>query len=113
MLSDIVADQVVRLRRINGWSYHALSEQCRERGAAYLTANVITNIETGRRDVDGRRRRQVTVDELVDLAAALGVDPADLLRGTFTKEAVLEATRGLGVMSAVLGTRIGDSASTG
>jgi hypothetical protein len=44
-----------------------------------LTASVIANIETGRRDEQGRRRRDVTVDEVVALAAALEEPVASLL----------------------------------
>jgi hypothetical protein len=40
-------------------------------GATHLTPSVIANIETGRRDELGRRRREVTVDELLVFAYAL------------------------------------------
>lgn len=44
-----------------------------------ITAQSVSNIETGRRDKDGRRRRFVTVDELIALAVALQVAPVHLL----------------------------------
>jgi len=44
-----------------------------------LSENVIENIETGRPDDAGERRRDVTVDELLAVATAFGVDPASLL----------------------------------
>jgi hypothetical protein len=40
-----------------------------------MTASVIANIETGRRDAAGRRRRDVTADELLILAWVLGIPP--------------------------------------
>lgn len=43
-----------------------------------MTAAVIGNIETGRRGDDGVRRRVISVDELVAIAAALAVAPQDL-----------------------------------
>ena len=46
-----------------------------------MTANVIDNIESGRRDAGGRRRRDVTVDELRVLADVFGFSPADVLGG--------------------------------
>jgi len=49
-------------------------------GASYLTPSVIANIETGRRDAEGKRRREVTVDELFVFAYALAAPlPALLL----------------------------------
>lgn len=44
-----------------------------------VTAQSVSNIETGRRGKDGRRRRFVTVDELIALAVALQVAPVHLL----------------------------------
>lgn len=40
---------------------------------------VISNIESGRRKADGKRRREVTVDELFLIAYVLGVPPIHLL----------------------------------
>lgn len=75
MLSDVVAEQVNRARKRHGWNRGELAKRCRKLGAPQLTEAAITNIETGRRDADGRRRREVTVDELVIFGRALGVPP--------------------------------------
>lgn len=56
-----------------------LAERCAQVGLPQLTASVIANIETGRRDERGRRRRDVTVDEWLGFARALNVGPALLL----------------------------------
>lgn len=59
-----------------------LSARCITLGKPHLSTATISNIETGRPakdDPERKRRRHVTVDELVVLAAALGVTPADLL----------------------------------
>jgi hypothetical protein len=48
-------------------------------GAPQLTASVIANIESGRRDKQGRRRRHVTVEDLVAFAFALETSPIVLL----------------------------------
>lgn len=45
----------------------------------HLSAATISNLETGRRDEEGRRRRNITVDELLTLAVALNVAPAHLI----------------------------------
>jgi transcriptional regulator with XRE-family HTH domain len=74
--SDVVAEQIVRLRKAAGLSREELAEKCRQRGWEGLTAAALANIETGRRDKSGRRRREITVDEKNVLAAALGKPPA-------------------------------------
>jgi hypothetical protein len=55
-----------------------LAKRCAEIGAPEITRAVIANIETGRRK-DGKRRREVTVDETLTLAYALDVPPALLI----------------------------------
>ncbi|MEU2625750.1 hypothetical protein [Kitasatospora sp. NPDC007106] len=57
----------------------ALAEECAKLGLPGLTAQALSNIESGRRGPDGRRRRDVTVDELFGLAFALSVAPVHLL----------------------------------
>lgn len=57
----------------------ALAAKCAELGLPGLTAQALSNIESGRRGEDGRRRREVTVDELFGLAFALSVAPVHLL----------------------------------
>jgi len=86
VLSDAVADQIVRLRKKAGLRRDQLAERCKQLGAVDLTAATLANIETGRRDkATGKRRRRVTVEELLALAIALDVPPvwllADPLRG--------------------------------
>ncbi|MBP2370696.1 helix-turn-helix domain-containing protein [Pseudonocardia parietis] len=76
-LSEITAAQINRLRRRAGMSRDQLAARCRDLGAPeQMTAAAIANIETGRRNpTTGRRRRDVTIDELGIFAAALGVPP--------------------------------------
>jgi hypothetical protein len=56
-----------------------LAARCAALGARNLTAAVIANIETGRRNGSGERRRDVTIDELAAIALALDIQPIDLL----------------------------------
>ncbi|MFB6548702.1 hypothetical protein [Streptomyces sp. NPDC056405] len=60
---------------------HDLALKCAtmEVSAPEVSSQAISNIETGRRDKEGRRRRSLTVDELMSLAVALEVSPVDLL----------------------------------
>jgi Helix-turn-helix. len=79
-LSDAVAERVRRYRLRADLTREQLAERCAALGAPDLTAAAITNIETGRRNrATGVRRREVTVDELVVLAKALGVPPILLI----------------------------------
>lgn len=77
-ISDAVAAAIRETRKQRGWSVAELAERCDEIGAGPITANVIENIESGRRK-DGKRTRDITVDELVAIAQALGVHPAALM----------------------------------
>lgn len=95
MLSDVVADEVARRRRAAGLNRDQLAELCAKRGHP-LTAATIANIETGRRDADGKRRREVAVDELVVLADALDTVPA-LLVFPLGRETVTEYVGGASV----------------
>ena len=80
MLSDVVADQVVQLRKRAGLRRDELADRCKELGADDLTVATLANIETGRKDkASGKRRRRVTVEELLALAMALRVSPVLLL----------------------------------
>jgi transcriptional regulator with XRE-family HTH domain len=80
-LSEIAAQQINRLRKRAGMNREQLAERCRELGAPdNLTAAAIANIETGRPNPDtGRRRRDITVDELAIFGRALDVPPLLLL----------------------------------
>lgn len=80
-VSDIVASRVREARRGRRWQVADLAARCAELGHPELSTAVIQNIEGGRRDKDGNRRRAVTVDELRVLADALGFSPADVLDG--------------------------------
>ncbi|GAA2791491.1 hypothetical protein GCM10010470_27900 [Saccharopolyspora taberi] len=75
----MIGEQVQRHRRRHQWTRKQLAEECQRLGDPDLTFAAITSIETGRRDETGRRRRDVTVDELAVLARALDVPPALLL----------------------------------
>jgi transcriptional regulator with XRE-family HTH domain len=70
-VSRAVADEVRRLRRARGWSKATLAE------VAGLPFPSIVNIE--RPDTAARAAQIISVDDLVDLAAALDVTPTELL----------------------------------
>ncbi len=78
-MSDVVANRVQQLRKRQLLSASRLAEACAATGSPQLTENVIANIESGRRDEQGRRRRDVSVDELVAFARALDVSVDSLL----------------------------------
>jgi transcriptional regulator with XRE-family HTH domain len=78
--SDLVAARIQALRQSRGWTAKDLALRCAELGASQLTAAVIANIETGRRDASGHRRREVSVDELLTIAQALDMPPFDLIQ---------------------------------
>jgi WD40 repeat protein/transcriptional regulator with XRE-family HTH domain len=69
--TKIVASRIRRLRDDRGWSARKLAEECASLGMRSLTREIIAKIETGRRDVN--------VDEMDVLAAALGVTVQALL----------------------------------
>jgi transcriptional regulator with XRE-family HTH domain len=73
-VSDLVAERVREARRARGWQIADLAARCAGMGHPELTENVIENIEHGRRDKTGRRRRNITIDELAVLSLALGFD---------------------------------------
>lgn len=78
--SEVVGERVKQARKRRGWKATQLAERCAEVGASDLTAQAIANIENGRKDRETqRRRRHVTVDELLALALALDVAPVHLL----------------------------------
>jgi transcriptional regulator with XRE-family HTH domain len=84
-MSDVVAARLQQLRKRRGWTARQLAEACAATGSPQLTENVIANIEAGRRDEHGRRRRDVTVDELVAFARALDVSVGLLLWSATTQ----------------------------
>lgn len=73
--SDVIADQVRRHRTRLGLSREQLAAECARLGASELTYAAIVSIELGRRDKTGKRRREVSVDELLVLGLALAVPP--------------------------------------
>lgn len=84
--------RLVRQRR--GWTARDLAARCTSLGAPQITHTVITNLETGRPGPDSRRRRGITVDELLILAAALDVPPPYLLI-PLTGDGVIAVTQSL------------------
>ena len=86
--SDTIAEQVRRHRTRLGLNREQLADECARLGAPDLTYAALTNIETGRRNKDGKRRREVSVDELLVLGLALAVPPLLLLLPLGTEAAV-------------------------
>lgn len=79
MLSDTVGEQVTYWRKFCGWNRERLAEECGRIGMPELTAAVLTNIESGRRNSEGQRRRTISVDEAAVLARALSIPLISLL----------------------------------
>jgi transcriptional regulator with XRE-family HTH domain len=77
-VSDVAAARIREVRKRRGWQPADLAARCAKLGADQLTENVIENLEGGRRR-GGKRRRDLTVDELFALALALNVFPTHLL----------------------------------
>lgn len=67
------------VRKSRGITAEQLAARCAAAGVPDITTAVIANIETGRRGTDGRRRRYVTVDELMLFAYVLDIAPVHLL----------------------------------
>jgi transcriptional regulator with XRE-family HTH domain len=76
--SDVVAARVRQVRKRRDMTVADLAERCAAIGAPQLTAQAIYKIE-GQRESSTRPPRQVTVDELLALGAALNVAPVHLL----------------------------------
>lgn len=70
--SDIAGERIRELRRDRGQSVAELAQACAEAGHPELTRDAIYTIETGRR-IQGRRRRAVSVDELLAFAVVFQV----------------------------------------
>lgn len=77
--SDVIGQRVNEVRKRRGWSLDTLAKECAKVGMDRLTKNALENIEYGRRDKQGQRRREVTVEELIALALALNVSPLSLI----------------------------------
>lgn len=78
-VSDAAAVRLREARTRRGWTTKQLADACAAAGAVKLTSAALSNIETGRRDTEGVRRRELSVDELVVLAVVLDVAPIHLL----------------------------------
>ncbi|MDD4866183.1 MAG: hypothetical protein PHQ28_03355 [Mycobacterium sp.] len=79
--SVMVAARIKRRRQQRRWSLQDLANRCAMVGGDRLTDNAIENIEHGRRDRAGKRRREVTLEELVIFARVLGfANPWDLTK---------------------------------
>lgn len=90
--SDVVARRVKEVRQARRLTVKQLAERCAETGFPGLSAQALYNLENGRRDKDGRRRRFVTVDELLALATTLNVAPVHLLVPTSGDEDEYQVT---------------------
>jgi transcriptional regulator with XRE-family HTH domain len=95
-MSDIVAQRIKTARKRRGWSAQELADRLAAAGAPELSMFVISNIESGRRK-DGRRRREVSVDELFLIAYVLGVPPIHLLVPAEGSEESVEVAPGVRV----------------
>lgn len=79
-ISDAIAEAIRAGRKREGLTRAEFATAAWDAGAPTdFSAAVVGYIETGRRDKDGRRKREVTVDEAVFLAAALGTTVLELL----------------------------------
>jgi transcriptional regulator with XRE-family HTH domain len=81
VLSDVVGEQLLRVRKHLGVTRKELAKTCKEDlDWPSLTEGVIGTIETGRRDKEtGARKREVSVDEVAVIARALNVPPLLLI----------------------------------
>lgn len=73
VLSDLIAERVVALRKAVGITREEFAERCQQVGGKDITVAALANIETGRRNAEGERRRKVAADELAVFAVVLGV----------------------------------------
>lgn len=78
-VGDAIAERVRLYRLKRDWSVRRLAEECAKHGAPQLTAASLGNIERGVDPSAKRKRRDVTVDELMVLAYVLDVPPAMLM----------------------------------
>ena len=70
--SEVVAEQVRKFRKERGWSARELAERCARAGMPAVDRAVIANLET-------KRRKSVSVDEVMMFAFVLDVAPIHLL----------------------------------
>jgi transcriptional regulator with XRE-family HTH domain len=79
-ISDQVGERIRDVRKQLKWTMSDLAARCAELGHPEITRSVIENIEGGRRDDEGRRRRDITVDELMAIAGAFAVPASALMQ---------------------------------
>ncbi|WP_176929618.1 helix-turn-helix domain-containing protein [Lentzea albidocapillata] len=80
VISDAIAAAIRDYRKRQGMTREELAVELWDAGAPQaMSAAVVGYIETGRRDKDGARRREVTVDELALFARAMKTTVAELL----------------------------------
>ena len=77
-VSDAVAARLREVRKSRGWTANELADRCSRAGLP-ISKSVLANIESGRPGDDGRRRRDITVDELLALALVLDIAPIYLM----------------------------------
>lgn len=68
--SDLAGRRIRQVRQRRKWTAKDLAALCADAGAPYITASVITDLETRRRS-----SRKITLDELLVLAHVLEVPP--------------------------------------
>jgi transcriptional regulator with XRE-family HTH domain len=69
-IRTVVGEQVAAIRKRRGWTQEDLARRLADLGCGYLGRGAIAKIET--------EKREVSVDELVALAAALNVTPVNV-----------------------------------
>lgn len=77
-VSDRIGAGVRTTRTRHDWTRDDLAGRLAALGAPHLTASVLYDIESGRPDAAGRRRREVSADEWIVLAVALDCAPVHL-----------------------------------
>ncbi|MEV6395610.1 hypothetical protein AB0M39_12660 [Streptomyces sp. NPDC051907] len=85
---DLLASQIRRHRERLGMNRHELAAECARLGRPDITYAVIVTIETGRADGKSKKRRPVTVDELLVFGLALATPPLLLLLPLGSEQAV-------------------------
>lgn len=103
MISDLVGRRIRELRTGRGWSVRRLVDECKAVGVK-ITSNVIENIEGQQRPKGqpGRRRREISVDELISLAYVLDVSPLVLLLPEQPSEYPVTPTRSVSMAEVYL-----------
>lgn len=86
--SDLAGRRIREIRKRRGWTAQDLAGHCAKAGVGHITATVITNLETRR-----RATREISVDELLAIAAVLDVPPL-LLMSPISDGEALEVTPG-------------------